>query len=196
MERTEENLPTGMAGGIRHRLMVTHFLTSLIQARSSSAEIGWLSEDDWLAHAGNIRVPVRAPRGGPLASQGIHPDAYFTIGYPDQGRKATRHFFLEADRGTEPGRRKDLRSGTSLFKKFLAYEAWMRQRGHEKLGMPGFTVLTVTTSFDRAWNLRELAREVGGRGGSHAYWFAAEEQYRHRPHCFPSAEFGPNRGLK
>ncbi len=69
----------------------------------------------------------------------------FGLSFPGRPQE-TKYFFLEADRGTMPVVRTDLRR-TSFLRKFLSYAATYRDKLHRKrFGMGNFRVLTVTTS--------------------------------------------------
>ena len=80
-------------------------------------------------------------------SAGIAPDAIF--GVEDLGRPVgenTMFFFLEADRGTMPVKRRTLRD-TSIYKKLLTYHATYAGGSHtERFGIKHFRVLFVTES--------------------------------------------------
>ena len=91
-----------------------------------------------------------------------------------RGEQYTRHFLKEADRGTMALQRNDF-VGSSMHKKYAAILEWaFRKRGHRALGINGFTVLTVTSSAERAENLRNLVSEtVDPKGkGTHLFWVA------------------------
>src|SRR6185503_20851330 len=74
-------------------------------------------------------------------------------------------FFLEADRGTMPVRRKNLFQ-TSFYRKLLAYEATWSQSIHRRsFGFNRFRVLTVTTSTARVKSLVDACSKLQrGRG--------------------------------
>lgn len=86
-------------------------------------------------------------RSGPKLT--TTPDRVFAL--ESNGTRA--YFFLEADRGTMPVRRKNL-SQTSFYRKLLAYEATWSQSIHQKrFGFSRFRVLTMTTSEARVNSL-------------------------------------------
>jgi DNA-binding Lrp family transcriptional regulator len=78
---------------------------------------------------------------------GVIPDRVFALEFPDQsGANNRAYFFLEADRGTMPVKRRTL-SQISFYRKLLAYEAtWSQSIHRTKFGFNRFRVLTVTTS--------------------------------------------------
>lgn len=92
---------------------------------------------------------------------GVIPDLVFALEFPDaSGVNQRVHFFLEADRGTMPVKRKTL-SQTSFFRKMLAYEATWTQKIHQRnLGIHRFRVLTVTTSVARVKSLVDACSQL------------------------------------
>ena len=104
---------------------------------------------------------------------GVVPDRVFALERKDNGGKRERaYFFLEADRGTMPVIRKNL-SQTSMYRKFLAYEATWSQSIHEKrFGFHRFRVLTVSKSAERVNSLVEACSKLG-RG--HGLFLFADE---------------------
>lgn len=90
-----------------------------------------------------VRIPGRGEHG-------ITPDAIFALHYLDrpEGRNHS-YFFLEADRGTMPVKRRTL-AQTAIFKKLLLYHATAVQKLHTRhFAFKTFRVLTVTASPDR-----------------------------------------------
>ncbi len=93
----------------------------------------------------------------------IYPDAIFAV----PGKRLPSLLFLEADRGTEPLVRKDLRHRSSLYKKFLLYwQSSMRWRDEAVTPPYGFrhprvlTVVTTKQAHRRIRNLQDLALKV------------------------------------
>lgn len=94
---------------------------------------------------------------------GISPDAIFALNFhalpPGRNRA---FFFLEADRGTMPVRRRTLKQ-SSILKKLIAYRATKRLNLHlERFGFPNFRVLTVTTSTDRVETMIDAGAKIAG----------------------------------
>ena len=106
---------------------------------------------------------------------GVEPDRVFGLhfeGAPENRRRV--FFFLEADRGTMPVRRKGL-TQTSFARKLLAYqETWRRGLHRSHLGLPNFRVLTVTTSRERVGHLVAAFRLLPD-GGSRLFLFTDRE---------------------
>lgn len=101
----------------------------------------------------------------------VAPDKVFGVEHAD-GRR--RYYFLEMDRGTMPVARSDLRR-TSLLRKFLSYDATFRDSLHRSLyGLPGFQVLTVTTSEKRISRCLEVLNDVAARRGAKRFLFSTK----------------------
>ena len=106
----------------------------------------------------------------------VEPDSLGRLIWKTPQNEHKRWLFIEADRATMPLTRRSSYIGTSLHKKYLAYLEWrFRKKGHLKLGISGFTVLTVTTSEERARHLRDMIpTEVDPKGqGTHLFWSCA-----------------------
>ena len=125
-----------------------------------------------------LRLPFRwsleVRHRGKAFHLGVEPDRVFGLrlaNRPPDRREV--FFFLEADRGTMPVRRRGL-GRSSFFRKLLAYEATWRQGIHRShLGLPNFRVLTVTTSKERVRHLVEATRTL--KTGSGLFLFANSE---------------------
>lgn len=100
-------------------------------------------------------------------SLGITPDKIF--GLRDTTRPEGANlllFFLEADRGTMPVYRKDLKQ-TSIFRKLVTYHATQRQGLHKELfGVGNFRTLTVTTNPDRVETMIAARSRLRGYPGT------------------------------
>lgn len=108
---------------------------------------------------------------------GVVPDALFTLErMPLASAREHEYFFLEADRGTMPVVRKNLKQ-TSMLRKLLAYEAtWKNEIHTNRLGLHRFRVLIVTVSADRLDHLVKAASELeSGRG---LFLFCSESDMR------------------
>lgn len=150
---------------LEHALAVTDFMVSLEQVCRERGDVRIIEPDEILEGASE-RVK-RQPNpfmwetnvrwGGEEHRLHIAPDKVFGLAYGD-GRR--RYYFLEMDRGTMPVGRSDIRR-TSLLRKYLSYDATFRDSLHRSLyGLPGFQVLTVTTSEKRVARCREILLEV------------------------------------
>lgn len=109
-----------------------------------------------------FRWRVRINRNTTL---GVVPDQIFALELDEGGNVSRTHFFLEADRGTMPVKRKNL-SQTSLYRKLLAYQATWAKGLHKSLfGFHRFRVLIVTKSADRVQSLIDACSGLKrGRG--------------------------------
>lgn len=96
----------------------------------------------------------------------IYPDGFFGLQMPER----VAYCMLEADRGTMDTDR--------FLKKLRAYFLWHQNKGHKKLGINSFIVLTVTESRQHAKTLFNLSRKVDDREkGFAAFWFTTLEQF-------------------
>ena len=127
-----------------------------------------------------MRMPVTITYAGHHMSGGQHvdtaviPDAIFGLAddRPD-GTTQYRFFALEADRGTMPLHRADLRQ-SSYLRKLLAYrKAAARSQYRTQLGLPNFLVLTVTMSASRAQRMAALLDDLTDGAGSAMFLFKA-----------------------
>lgn len=94
---------------------------------------------------------------------GVLPDRIFALESPATGERA--FYFLEADCGTMPIRRRSL-TQSSIWRKLLAYEAtWSAGIHQSQFGVKRFRVLFVTESEERMNNLiMECAKLPRGKG--------------------------------
>lgn len=118
---------------------------------------------------------------------GVIPDRVFALEFvkPD-GTTDRAYFFLEADRGTMPVKRRNL-SQTSFHRKLLAYEATWSQSIHEsRFGFHRFRVLTITTSPKRVQSLVDACSELE-RG--HGLFLFADRTILDKPDEILSAPF-------
>jgi hypothetical protein len=140
---------------LEHALLVSDVMVA-IELACRRRGIRMLTEHELLAahdaHQASRLFRWKVKLGG--WKLGVVPDRVFALEFNDQDGSSHRAvFFLEADRGTMPVRRKTL-SQTSFYRKLLAYEATWTQNVHRKLfGWPRFRVLTVTTSAERVTSL-------------------------------------------
>jgi hypothetical protein len=143
-----------------HSLMVSELLASLeLGARCAEGIrfIGWkeaLSRAPETEGAPLLRLPLTS--GGYLA-----PDGLFGLEYCCNGARSYRFFALEADRGTMPIARSDMRQ-TSLVAKFGAYTEVITQRLFKKhWGLPNLLVAFVTSEATRSAVLVESLKNFG-----------------------------------
>jgi hypothetical protein len=153
---------------LEHHLMVSNFRCVLELALREAPDtelVAWdQSKDAWF----QVMTPDRVKRVMRIA-----PDAYFVLRQGDQ----VRHFFLEADRGTEEHRR--------LVDKFTRYW-WCLQSSQFCDGSdrrPRVTVLFVTTGERRRLNVMETLRLMpkpnrANHGGKGVFRFLLEDGFR------------------
>jgi hypothetical protein len=122
---------------------------------------------------------------------GVIPDRVFALEIGNQNGKTNRAvFFLEADRGTMPVMRRNL-SQTSLYRKFLTYEATWAQSIHRKLfRFERFRVLTVTTSAAR---LKSLVKTCSQLKTGHGLFLFTDRTFLDRPTDILSMSWQPAR---
>lgn len=155
-----------------HALFVADVLVAIELACRKRGNVQLLYEDELAIYTERqpFRWQVQIQHGPKL---GVVPDRLFALEYTDQAGHVQRaHFFLEADRGTMPVKRRTL-SQTSFQRKMLAYAATWNQGIHEReLGINRFRVLTVTTSAKRLETLVQTCSEL--RRGQGLFLFADE----------------------
>ena len=123
------------------------------------------------------RVTIR--EGADAESVGVIPDAAFGVERTDHsGRPRRWYFFLEADRGTMPLRRKSLRQ-SSIHRKLLAYS---KSRTScvlkDKYGIPGFQVIFIARSKERLGHIKETCAVATKGGVSSLFLFATQDELR------------------
>jgi hypothetical protein len=145
---------------LEHALLVADVMLAIELACRKHGGIRLLYEDQltlqWERQPFQWRVKIQ--NGWKL---GVVPDRAFALEFPDaSGNNQRAYFFLEADRGTMPVKRRTL-SQTSFTRKLLAYEATWTQKIHQRnLGIHRFRVLTVTTSAARVKSLVEACSKL------------------------------------
>ncbi len=153
-----------------HALFAADVLVAIELACRKRGDVQFLYEDELAIYAERqpFRWQVMIGRGMKL---GVVPDRLFALDYTDAAGQCQRaYFFLEADRGTMPVKRRTL-SQTSFWRKMLAYVATWQQGIHEReFGINRFRVLTVTTSAKRVETLVAACSEL--RHGQGLFLFA------------------------
>lgn len=142
---------------LSHALAVSDILVALEVGARLQPEIKFISNGDLFEKTKrNLKWRVQLNR----TRFGLRPDAAFCIESKTQGRARRSFFFLEVDRGTMPVIRKGL-SQTSIFRKFLSYEATWKQGLHKKLfGIDRFRVLTISTIPGRVQSLIDACSKL------------------------------------
>jgi len=179
---------------LEHALLVTDIMVAFELACRKTGCIRLLTEEDlstWRKMEGEDQsVQWRVNLRGGL-NLGVIPDRVFALEFPaEKGESDRAYFFLEADRGTMPVKRRDL-SQTSFFRKLLAYKAtWVQSIHQKKFGFNRFRVLTVTTSPARVKSLVEACSELK-RG--HGLFLFADKSLLERPEDILSSSWSTAR---
>ena len=101
---------------------------------------------------------------------GVEPDYAFSLDFTRARRRA--FFLAEVDRGTMPVERHDLKQ-TSILRKLLAYQSLWKAKMHQRhFGWRNFRVLIITTSKERADNMRAVMNKHAFLKGSPLFLFA------------------------
>ncbi len=163
MDWTPKNRSVGRVF-LEHALMVSDFMVSLEMSCLMHGGVKLLQRDDIplpddlrekkMPFAWSVHITGRR-------KVGIIPDAVFGLEYLDKdGRTQKVFYFLEADRATMPIKRDRLEC-SSVFRKFLAYEATWSQGVHRsRFGWNRFRVLTLTASEARVRNMIASCNEM------------------------------------
>jgi hypothetical protein len=156
---------------LEHHLMVSNFRCVLELALRETPDtelVTWKQGKEIWFH---IAIPGEQNRVARVAR--VAPDAYFVLRQAGQ----LRHFFLEADGGTEEHRR--------IVEKFVGY--WWHLQSPAFTGAPHSrryaNVLFVATDRKRVDNLVETLRRMPKpnrveHGGKGVFWFGLESEYR------------------
>lgn len=167
---------------LHHTLAVAEVMGAFEVACRSRKDVRFIPPDEVLAGAPEatrrLRLPFRwqveVRHDGKLHRLGVEPDKVFGLRFknaPENRRHA--FFFLEADRGTMPVRRRGL-GQTSFLRKLVCYQETWRQGIHRQhLGIPNFRVLTVTTSRERVEHLVKACRIL--TGGARLFLFTDDK---------------------
>ena len=137
---------------LAHALLVSDAMVAIELSVRNRAGIQFIREEALLPQGDRLqrrefRWSVRL-KGDSL---GLVPDQVFALDTAcENGESDRAYFFLEADRGTMPVLRKNLKQ-TSIYRKLLAYETtWTRGLQKKLFGFHRFRVLIVTTTPARA----------------------------------------------
>ena len=148
---------------LEHAVMVSDIMVGLELACWKKGSVRLLQGDELPRPTGSAKKK-QFRWGANISSHirlGVVPDRVLALYSEDQEAERTpAFFFLEADRGTMPVKRKNL-AQTSFLRKLLAYEATWQQGIHRKeFGFHRFRVLTVTRSAERAQSLVEACSQL------------------------------------
>ena len=151
---------------MRHTLLVSDVMVAFARAAKEAHVTRLLTEAE-LAPGKLVSKAfswsVVTKDGGKSKRVGVLPDRAFALQSPTTGEQT--FYFLEADGGTMPIRRRSLEQ-TSIWRKYLAYEATWSQGLHQsRFGAKRFRVLFVNESEERMKNLvNECAKLSKGKG--------------------------------
>lgn len=148
---------------LRHVLLVSRVYTTMAQAcaRTGVHLTQWVNE---------YPLPVLELPGIREAPH-LKADAFFILAY----RNSYATFFLEVDRGTEPGQRADLEKQSSLLRKIVYYQELFRRR--EEFGVRNLRVLALVPSERRLEHYLDLARGADPEGkGLGVFWGTTHDQ--------------------
>ena len=159
---------------LEHALLVSEVMVNIELACREKGTIKLLIDDQLPLPTTmtNQRRPFQWRVGVSAAAKlGVIPDRVFALEYHDRsGNRERAFFFLEADRGTMPVKRRSL-AQTSFYRKLLAYEATWSQSLHRTLfGFHRFRLLTVTTSPSRLQSIISACAEL--KSGHGLFLFA------------------------
>lgn len=145
---------------LEHTLMVSDFMAALELDCRQRTDVRLLYPHERPKPKGreNSREPFRWTVDLPGKRRvGVVPDKVFALEITQaDGRTERTNYFLEADRGTMPIKRRDLRQSCVL-RKLKAYEAIHRGGVHrQRLVASNFRVIVSTMTAERAANVRSL----------------------------------------
>jgi hypothetical protein len=165
---------------LEHTLMVSDFMTALeIDCRTHpEVRLIYAHELSQPKGRGNCREPFRWTVVLPGKSRvGVVPDKVFALEMTHlAGRIERTHYFLEADQGTMPIERRDLRQSCVL-RKLRAYESTHATDVHRtRLKAENFRVLIVTPQAIRAQNIREVVSNL--EKGRRLFFVFSDDDWR------------------
>ncbi|WP_028795334.1 replication-relaxation family protein [Thalassobaculum salexigens] len=146
-----------------HRHMVACITASIELAALARDDIRFIFQDEIVK--GPLRTPVPYTHNGRTETRDLVPDAVFALAYRTPAGERYRHFALEADRGTEPGRSNsfDRKSQLRTVLQYRTYVGEGQYKTHLGVSAP-MLVLTVTASSGRLGNLIELVAKTSETG--------------------------------
>ena len=155
---------------IQHALMIADLMVALEVALRRYPSIRLVRAAEIGSHSWTLSATVPGEHA-PLV---VTPDKVFALDFADTGRR--NYFVVEAARATMPIARADL-DVSSFKKKLLAYHHGHEAQRHVTLwGIPGFRVLTITTSKERMASMLDVVDAITGGKGSNVFLFAAADQ--------------------
>jgi hypothetical protein len=166
-----------------HTLLVADVMVRLEIACRKQGGVRIITAEEILRYAPEETQEAKNPLGwnvifsheGERVTLGVIPDKIFGLHFTAlPGGKNKAYFFLEADRGTMPVIRKNLKQ-TSFYKKLLTYyETWQQGLHTKQYNIKNFRVLMVTSSPERVENLIAANKQIGDGRGSPMFLFTHE----------------------
>ena len=170
-----------------HSLMICETLACMDMAVRGEPNLRLITWREILAKAPEttrksdnpFRIPVaisHAIDGNMQRVEGsVIPDGIFGLEYTVEGKKTYRFFALEADRGTMPVVRSNLKQ-SSYLRKILGYRDIIARQIHKShLGIPNLLVLTLTTNERHMAEIMNLIGEL--TDASAAFLFKALDAF-------------------
>lgn len=145
---------------LAHSLLVSDFMVAIELACRDHPNVRFIPAHE-LVMAGKPRPFQWRVQLHNHFKVGVAPDQVFALEFTDKtGTRQRNYFFLEADRGTMPVKRRRLQQ-TSFYRKLLGYAATWNQNVHRsRFGISRFRVLTVTTIPKRVDTLLAACSEL------------------------------------
>ncbi|MEQ1653268.1 MAG: replication-relaxation family protein, partial [Hyphomicrobium sp.] len=174
---TDKNRDAGRVF-IEHTLLIAEVMIAFEVAVSTRADVVMMDPKDILARAPEAtqrttnpwKWQVSVPIDGVTHTLAHVPDKMFGLDLTAARKRV--YFILEADRGTMPVLRGNLKQ-TSVQRKFLAYYHAHRTGVHkDRYGIGTFRVLTVTTRPQRIATMVDAVKDLSGGSGSNLFLFA------------------------
>jgi Replication-relaxation len=166
---------------IEHALLIADLMIALERAVRAVASLKLLRGKDLLAQAprmgryGPQSWTMDATVPGESATIAVTPDKVFALEFVGTGRR--NYFLVEADRATMPIERTSL-AQSSFKKKLLAYYHGHAAKRHTMLwGIPGFRVLTITSSKERIVSMIKAVQDITDGKGSNVFLFANADMF-------------------
>ena len=152
---------------IEHAIMLADLMVGIECATRSTPTVQLVSAQE-ISKGGVWTITATTPDKHVEIS--VTPDKVFALDFHNTARR--NYFFVEADRATMPIERASL-AQSSFKKKLLAYHHAHQQKRHvAHFGIPGFRVLTITTSTERIASMIEVVRTITDGRGSNVFLFA------------------------
>jgi hypothetical protein len=159
-------LVSGSHRQFAHSLMICEILASIEIGTRQATGIRFIAWPEICAKSPAETRASAAPFRLPLGSGFVIPDALFGIEYQSGSTKSYRFLAVEADRGTMPVIRSDVRQ-TSYLAKLKTYQELLgRQVYRSHLGLPNLIVLTVTTDDARLADIVRRGEFLGVHHGA------------------------------